>query len=207
MCVKYIFTGKPQSAVAFQDCITITPNGNSQHVLYPVKFPTNKQNIQNSLNTDSVKSKVTVLPQNVKIIKSVSNASPKSAESVTPILLKNSSVLCNKIDVASKPNTMNYMQFQVVQDKTHSPPLIVKNEPVTYVDTLKNTEECNLRALKRQQRMIKNRESACLSRKKKKEYISSLEKEISELKEENIQLKSVSSLYFGIVIRSCKFIE
>lgn len=182
--------GKSQNTVTFQDCITIASTGNSQHVLYPMNFPTNKQNIQNSLNIDSVKSKVTVLPQNVKIIKSISNASPPSAESVTPIFLKNSGVLRNKIDVASKPNNMNYMQFQVVQDKTHSQPLIVKNEPVTYVDTLRNTEECNLRALKRQQRMIKNRESACLSRKKKKEYVTSLEREISELKEENTQLKS-----------------
>lgn len=50
--------------------------------------------------------------------------------------------------------------------------------------------------MKRHQRMIRNREAASLSRKKKKEYVTSLEEKISLLQKENVELKIVSELKF-----------
>lgn len=53
-------------------------------------------------------------------------------------------------------------------------------------------QEIDDRTQKKQMRMIKNRESACMSRKKKKDYVNSLEARISDLSKENQQLKSVT---------------
>lgn len=53
-------------------------------------------------------------------------------------------------------------------------------------------DEIDERTIKKQMRMIKNRESACLSRKKKKEYVNTLEARLMDVEKENQDLKLVS---------------
>ncbi|EEZ97991.2 cyclic AMP-dependent transcription factor ATF-6 beta [Tribolium castaneum] len=112
-------------------------------------------------NTDLKRSAPTVSPPPPKVVVLENIATvPITTAQLTPTTLSNS--IINNCTV---------------------PPVILKGS--------KNLAVANIdpKIIKRHQRKIKNRESACLSRKKKKDYLTSLENQVKDLTTENQQLK------------------
>ncbi|XP_024945772.1 cyclic AMP-dependent transcription factor ATF-6 alpha [Cephus cinctus] len=116
----------------------------------------------------------------MKIVNSISNVQTQTRH--TPVSITNASIMMKHDD------TTGCMPLVVRNENSTSTPMMLQNENPEVMHLI-GSQECKIKALKRQQRMIKNRESACLSRKKKKEYIASLEKQIFDLRHENRQLK------------------
>lgn len=94
-------------------------------------------------------------------------------------------------------------------------PIVMSTQPLMIPSVGKTTvqqysvQEIDEKVYKKQQRMIKNRASASMSRTKKKEYVTSLEKQISQISMEknNLQMVRVSFYHFWDVILICFFLK
>ena len=165
----------------------VKQNSNSQPLKIQALPKKRQVELQNNLNLQSqepAKLKNTIQisqPNRVKIINSLPTFKFKNVET-KPVIAE---TINETVKTSSSPPRIPMI---IKKESTNYPPIVIKNEVPEMVN-LAVRQDCEIKAIKRQQRMIKNRESACLSRKKKKEYVTSLEKQISDLQEENRQLK------------------
>ncbi|XP_024084365.1 cyclic AMP-dependent transcription factor ATF-6 alpha isoform X2 [Cimex lectularius] len=136
-----------------------------------------------------------VLPK--EIFQKVINLKTKTEAETTKTIAPLSVSQINYPKPLIMPNKINPLQSTALKNTVHTSiptcTVTTPNPILPYIkqenDVRLKKNDINIKALKRQQRMIKNRESACLSRKKKKEYVTNLEARLSDLEQENSRLK------------------
>ncbi|XP_050414952.1 cyclic AMP-dependent transcription factor ATF-6 alpha [Patella vulgata] len=167
-----IFQILPKQEDNTQTLILNNINGNSVGVLTPVTGGAIKlNNIMNS------KIKIQPKPSDGTPIK-ISPPTTQTGTQPKPLVLTP--------EEFSKLTSSGSLCFQPPQNTTVA---MDTSEMAVSISSPALMESADMKNVKRQQRMIKNRESASLSRKRKKEYLTTLEAQINGYNTENKKLK------------------
>ncbi|XP_050538634.1 cyclic AMP-dependent transcription factor ATF-6 alpha isoform X2 [Daktulosphaira vitifoliae] len=147
---------------------------------------------KNNFNASSM-----LMNQNIQPPKATKLSTSLMSHKIIVASDKFSRLVKSKKEKLNKPE-LNILSTPLVTSTTDINPRL--SFPAVDIDLTKtrshspNTLNYNqLSAIKRHQRMIRNREAASLSRKKKKEYVASLEEKVNVLQKENLELKMENS--------------
>lgn len=167
------------------------PNGT---ILLPKPASTPKRIVLSGSDYKALMLKCKTQSNAVQNVSSQSNPNILKVVAAQPVQQNNIPTIASTVQTSVQTGNMQNNRIQITPINQTT---VKKQKPKVA------QEEIDERVWKKQMRMIKNRESACLSRKKKKEYVTTLESRLMEVSLENEQLKVVK--FYFVFISSAKF--